>query len=360
MYLALRDLRFAKGRFALMGTVVGLITFLLVMLSGLTAGLANQSTSAVAALNANTIVFGAPEGNEPAASYPESQVNEDQLEVWRQAEGVSHAEALGISQTRLEAGGSATVAVFGAATNGALAPDNLTDGAVVVSRTVAEALSLSVGDTASISGTALRVAGIIDDQWYSHTPVVWATLTDWRTTAHVSDPDVVGTVLAATSTDEAPGAQSREEIDAQAGTVSTTRTGSYGALASFGSENGSLTMMQGFLYGISALVIVAFLTVWTIQRTRDIAVLKALGGSNGYILRDALSQAAIVLIIGAAVGAALGLGGGYLAATVAPFLISGATVVGPLAGIVLLGLAGSALAVRGVTRIDPLLALGGN
>ncbi len=47
MFLAVRDIRFAKGRFALMGSVVALITLLLVMLSGLTAGLGNQSTSAI-------------------------------------------------------------------------------------------------------------------------------------------------------------------------------------------------------------------------------------------------------------------------------------------------------------------------
>lgn len=42
MFLAIRDIRFARGRFALMGSVVALITLLLVMLSGLTAGLGNQ------------------------------------------------------------------------------------------------------------------------------------------------------------------------------------------------------------------------------------------------------------------------------------------------------------------------------
>ena len=47
VFLAIRDIRFAKGRFALMGGVVALITLLLVMLSGLTAGLADQSTSAI-------------------------------------------------------------------------------------------------------------------------------------------------------------------------------------------------------------------------------------------------------------------------------------------------------------------------
>ena len=63
MYLALRDLRFAKGRFVLMGGVVALITLLLVLLSGLTDGLGNQSTSALAAFPADQIVFGAPAGD---------------------------------------------------------------------------------------------------------------------------------------------------------------------------------------------------------------------------------------------------------------------------------------------------------
>ncbi|HSO92395.1 MAG TPA: ABC transporter permease, partial [Arthrobacter sp.] len=145
-----------------------------------------------------------------------------------------------------------------------------------------------------------------------------------------------------------------------AGTVSTTRDGSFQALGSYKSENGSLLLMQAFLYGISALVIVAFLTVWTVQRTRDIAVLKALGGSSGYVLRDAMVQAAIVLSAGAVAGGAAGAAGGVLAAGAAPFLLTPQTVLLPVAGIVVLGMAGAALAVRSITRVDPLLALGGN
>ena len=118
--------------------------------------------------------------------------------------------------------------------------------------------------------------------------------------------------------------------------------------------------MQAFLYGISALVIVAFLTVWTVQRTRDIAVLKALGGSSGYVLRDAMVQATIVLLAGAGAGGAAGVAGGALASGAAPFLLTAQTTLLPIAGIVLLGLAGAALAVRSITRVDPLLALGGN
>ncbi|WP_237723796.1 hypothetical protein [Dermacoccus nishinomiyaensis] len=47
MFLATRDLAYAKGRFALIGGVIALITLLVVMLTGLAAGLAKESVSAI-------------------------------------------------------------------------------------------------------------------------------------------------------------------------------------------------------------------------------------------------------------------------------------------------------------------------
>lgn len=54
MFLALREIVTARGRFFLIGGVVALITLLLVMLSGLTQGLSKQNTSALEALGENT------------------------------------------------------------------------------------------------------------------------------------------------------------------------------------------------------------------------------------------------------------------------------------------------------------------
>jgi len=182
-------------------------------------------------------------------------------------------------------------------------------------------------------------------------------LGDWRRFAHISGTDAAATVIAVTTHGGKLGV---DAANAAAGTVSTTREGSFQALGSYKSENGSLLLMQAFLYGISALVIVAFLTVWTVQRTRDVAVLKALGGSSRYVLTDAMVQAAVILLAGAAAGGMLGVAGGALAAGAAPFLLSPQTTLLPVAGIVVLGLAGAALAVRSIIRVDPLLALGGN
>ncbi|MCZ4103600.1 ABC transporter permease, partial [Streptomyces sp. H39-C1] len=56
MFVALRDIRFAKGRFALMGVVVTLITTLVVFLYGLTGGLGRDASSAVDELPVTDIV----------------------------------------------------------------------------------------------------------------------------------------------------------------------------------------------------------------------------------------------------------------------------------------------------------------
>lgn len=368
VFLAIRDIRFAKGRFAMMGGVVALITLLLVMLSGLTAGLAEQSTSAIGKLGAaagapvDTVVFGAPGSNAPKASFTESTVTAAQAESWRNRPGVRAAEPVGITQTRAQGAGAGSgttnVAVFGVAPGSGLAPVDVAAGTAVVGASVAEALTLEQGDALSISGVELAVAAVVEDQWYAHMSVVWTALPAWSGLAHVSDGGQLATVIAVTYQD---GAEVDEAAaDAAANTVSASRTDSFQALGSFKSENGSLTLMQAFLYGISSLVIVAFLTVWTIQRTRDIAVLKAMGAPGAYILRDAMTQAAIVLVAGAGLGGIAGVAAGLLAAQAAPFLLSPATTLLPVVGIVALGLAGAALAVRRVTKIDALLALGGN
>ena len=376
MYLAIRDIRFAKGRFALMGAVVALITLLLVMLSGLTAGLGNQSTSALAALPADQLVFSAPAGSVPKASFTESEVTRTQQAQWAARDGVARADALGISQSRFQALGAggvpartASVAVFGSEPGTGLAPVPLSEGTVAVGAGLAADLDLSVGSRASVGGSDLIVTAIVPEQWYSHTGVVWTTLADWQKLAHIPDGGAA-TVLAVkfgsdTGKLDAGKSDAGTGVDipaanTAAGTLSTTVDGSFQALGSYKSENGSLLLMQAFLYGISALVIVAFLTVWTVQRTRDIAVLKALGGSARYILRDAMAQAALVLLAGAAAGGLAGVAGGILASRAAPFLLTPGTSLLPIAGIVLLGLAGAALAVRNVARVDPLIALGGN
>ena len=373
MFLSLRDITFAKGRFALLATVVALITLLLVLLTGLTQGLGHQNTSALEKLDAQRIVLTAPPGDSGTPSFTTSSIDRDQVKAWKDAVGEDSVERLGITQTSIRSGdessdgdaskrADATAAAAMAlepgtslasrvtATSGASHPGK---GETVLSTKLAEDMSVSVGDTVSMGGTTLKVAGVAKNEYYSHVPVAWMSTEDFAAVAHTG-PNEQATALALTT---------REVPDSTPGdtdTVALSTKDSLAALPAYQSERGSLLMMQGFLYGISALVVISFLTVWTIQRTRDIAVLRALGASRGYVVGDSVVQAAVVLTLGVLVGGALGLLGGMLAGSAVPFELGVASVALPMVGVLVLGLLGSLLAVRRVSTVDPMIALGGN
>ena len=355
MFLALRDLRHAKGRFALIGSVVALITVLVGFLSGLTMGLAEQNVSAITAISADRMVFSLSTDGEPT-NYADSAVSRADARQWTDQPGVTRVQPLGISQGRLLAGdGRAAVAVFGTDTPvGTEAASRR--GQVSVPSTIADDLGgVNTGDTVTIAGREFTAQVTTDDAWYSHLAVVRVTLADWQSLQSGGESAPYATVLAvsATGTDFAA-------ADAETATSSAGILQSLASLGSFRSEIGSLLLMVAMLFGISALVVGAFFSVWAVQRQPDVAVLKALGASNRMLIADALGQAAILLALGVGIGIGLTALLGTLAGAALPFVLSPLTTLVPALLMILLGLAGAAFALRSVTQADPLTALGSN
>ncbi|MGW7099327.1 ABC transporter permease [Streptomyces sp. NPDC054838] len=357
MFVAWRDLRFAKGRFALMGAVVLLITLLVGLLSGLTSGLARENISAVTALPATHLSFAAPAGGQKV-SFTNSQLPESAWRTWRTRSGVRMAEPLAVRTANAVSGErTAAVSAFGVDPAGRLAPagSHLAPGRVVLTEKAAGELGgLRPGARLRVGPLDLTVAAVSGTAAFSHTPVVWMDLGDWQRVGNQGAAAAVATVIAL----DAPGADLGAG-DAAAGTRTETVDGALAAIGSYTSENGSLQLMRGFLFAISALVIGAFFTVWTIQRSGDIAVLKALGASTGYLLRDALGQAVVMLAAGTGLGTALAAGAGALiSGGDVPFVLDAATVLVPAVVMIALGALGAALSIRRITAVDPLTALG--
>ena len=359
MFVAWRDLRSARGRFVLIGSVVALITLLVGFLAGLTGGLATQDVSAVLGLPGDRLVLQQPVDGKP--SFSESSIGTSTVAAWRDTAGVDGVTPVGIAQGRATgARGSSAVAValFGVP-HGAprsvttdLAP--ATDDTVGLSSGAAADLHVGVGDRVTITGTTYRVATVGGDAWYSHTPVVALSPDAWAQADRRLGGDGTATVLAVSGTPDWAAAAARTHTAAASPLMSLP------ALQTFTSEVGSLGLMIVMLFGVSALVVGAFFTVWTMQRSADIAVLKALGASDASLVRDALGQAFVVLVVGIGVGIGLVSVLGALAGGALPFLLSPLTTVLPATVMVVLGLAGAAVALRTVTRADPLTALGSN
>ncbi|MFD4433411.1 ABC transporter permease [Nocardia sp. NPDC058497] len=347
MFVALRDLRAARGRFLLITTVVLLVAVLVSFLSGLTAGLAHQNISAVQGVDADQVVF-AETGADP--SFDSSVLTEQQVARWQSAGGIT-ATPIGISRARAEHAGAnpEQVALFGGDPSAFSNRPATAPGAVVLSSAAARELAAGTGDTILLAGHEFTVAGVAGDEWYSHTPVIWTSMRDWQAASPRSG---AATVLAVTG--DAP----RDDLDTEAGTHTVPARDAVQAIGSYQAENSSLTLMTVLLFAISALVIGAFFTVWTVQRQPDIATLKALGATTGSLAVDALAQAAIVLAAGVTIGLGITAVASLFLGDAMPFVLSPSTTLVPALALILLGLLGAAVALRFLFTTDPLTALG--
>src|SRR3546814_11212952 len=88
---------------------------------------------------------------------------------------------------------------------------------------------------------------------YSHTPVLWLALDDWRAVTGADAPTVVAT---------------SEAADVPEGYTSVALGDSLRAIGSYSSQNASLRLSRGFLLVIPPLVFGAFFTAWPQQHSR--------------------------------------------------------------------------------------------
>ncbi|MFG2090332.1 MULTISPECIES: FtsX-like permease family protein [unclassified Spirillospora] len=375
MFLALRELRFARVRFGLMGAVIALISVLMVMLSGLSEGLVKDGVSGLQNIPVTSFAFERDVQHD--AAFSRSVVDVSAVEKWRDRPGVADAAPYGnlLVNTEGQRGTEIDLALFGVRPDSFLAPQvdegarlNEPDG-VVVSATALDA-GLRVGDTITVDrlGTRLRIVGSTGRQdTFGHVDIGYVPLATWqRLKAGVGPddpmPEHATRDITAVAVQAEPGATvDLAAGDRAAGTESLTIDESFGASPGYTAETTTLQLIQGFLYAISALVAGAFFAVWAIQRRHEVAVLRAMGASGGWVLRDALTQAFILLLAAVAVGAAIGVAlGALMTGGGVPFALSAPNVAAAAAGLIVLGLAGAGAAVARIASIDPATALGGN
>lgn len=348
MFFALRDLRTARWRFALITGVVLLLAVLVAGLLGLTAGLANQSVSALRALGSGGASFVLPADESGPVDIDRAALSDEQLAAVTASD--PDAVPVGIARVNLDDGtetGVSAVAVGLAAPVGSVSPPP--GGAALVSDGVDDELGAGVSSI-GVGGTDLAVAGQAGDLWHSHSPVVVTDLDTWRDLAPRGGP---ATTMAVSAGAVAPGL-----VGDGSGLSLVDDDGLVDALPSHRAENTSLNTMTSMLLAVTALVVGAFFAVWGMQRRRDVAVLKALGASTAAVIRDSVGQAAIVLAVGVGGGVAIAAIFGLAVDGAVPFVVSAGTTLLPAAILGVLGLAGAAVSLRPVVTADPNSALG--
>src|SRR5690606_28854554 len=144
MFLALRELSFARGRFALMGLVVALIAILMVLLSGLSVGLVNDGVSGLQRMPVTSFAF--QDKVTKDAAFSRSVIEIDSVETWPGQPGVAEAAPLGntLVYGRTDQDVEIDLALFGVELGSFLDPEAATgsahagEGEVVISETAAD------------------------------------------------------------------------------------------------------------------------------------------------------------------------------------------------------------------------------
>lgn len=378
MFLAVRELRFARGRFALMGAVIALISVLIVLLSGLSSGLVNDGVSGLKALPATAFAFDA--GTMKDNAFSRSVVDDKQLAAWKKSPGIADAEPMGVNIVNgvTDEGMQIDLTLFGVEPQGFLVPQlssgrNLgsVDGIVVSESLRDHGVELGTVVTLDRSDVKLTVIGFTQGQaTFGHVDVAYLPLDTWRLiAAGLSKPGAPTTgqidamhfpfssVVALRAADGAK--PDFAAIDASAGTTTMTLSEAFNASPGYEAETLTLSMIQVFLHAICALVVGAFFMVWTIQRSHDIAVLRAMGSSSRYLVRDSLAQAATLLVGFTVVGVVVGVAMGAMMPAAMPFDLEARPIAVASGLAILLGMIGAAVAVLRITRIDPLPGDGG-
>lgn len=362
MYLGLRDLRVAKGRFALVGAVIGLVALLATVLSGLANGLVDDGISGLRALPITHLAF--QEGAE--SSFSRSTLTSDALAPFAAADGIE-ATPVGVSflNAASDDGGTIDIALFGVDPDGFLAASSAAgeasadgggiEGNLVLSDELEDEVAIGERFTVPGSDEALPVVGFTYSGTYGHVPIAYTSLDTWQHLQY--GDDARGRFSAVALRVDGGAGVDLAALDGTAGTETGTKEDAFAGSPGFSAETATMTLIRGFLLVISALVVGAFFTVWTVQRTRQIGLLKALGASTWYVVRDAVGQLAVVLLVSVLAGTLAGLGLGSLVGDDVPFSFAAGSVLASALALAVVGLAGSLVALRKLTRVDPVISL---
>ena len=362
MFLALREIRHSKLRFALITGVIVMVSSLVFILSGLANGLSTGNKQAIQAMPIDAMVINA------GSDYllDRSEVPSGAADEIASLDGISEVEPLGVSNANIKAAGSSNVlgvSFFGIEQDGMVQPsvvngDNFTgaDNGVVIDKSLTDD-GIGLGDTfiAEPSGTELTVVGVTENQSYRLAPTVFMPLELWQEMQPKQegvDADAVTAILVRGDSDA---------IDAIPDTVDETMVASKSQVINNipgeSEQNSTLLLIQVFLVVIAAGIIASFFYILTLQKMPELGVMKAIGTETSYLARTLLLQVFILALAGVLLGISIADTIAIFIRGSVPFDITAQRMA--LFGGILLVVAvlGTVLSLTRIARVDPLDAI---
>ncbi|GIO70313.1 ABC transporter permease [Paenibacillus cookii] len=371
MYLAIREMRFAKVRYSLIAVIMLLVAFLVLFVTGLARGLAYDNAASIQNMDATHFMM----EKDSNRRFTRSQLSGQVLVQAGSIAGLQNVQPLGVKMTTVTAEGTAgklDVTLLGIRPEGWLMP-KVTEGAAITSNGTGQVLAdrklkdsgIGLGTVLvdQASGLKWTVSGFVSDESFSHSPAVFLNERDWQRLqlGAMARPGAGGAGDGKTYNAIAVKAnkhQAEQLAAAFPDTEIVTKSDAVSAIPGYKEEQGSLWMMIIFLFIISSFVLAVFFYVITIQKSSQFGILKAIGTRTAYLVRSVTLQVLLLsagsLIVSVLLVQAIeaALPGGM------PFQLKSSTLAYTSGAFIAMSLAGSLLSVWKVTKIDALDAIG--
>ena len=368
MFLALREMRRAVVRFALLMASVGLLVFLILFQQTLQNGLITSFVGAIENQSAPVLVYSV----DGRRNLQGSVITPPLQEQITATDGVGRSGRIGqgtFSVTTDE--GLTTASIIGYDTEGLGSPETMVAGRLPDAPGEAVALDSSadegfaIGDTIAVEpgGYEIEIVGQAERIGLQATPTLFTLYDTFAEAVPSANPDATGVLPAAIALEPADGVTPEQLVTAvnDASPDADALTGVEAAEETPGVAQIRQSFQVIFLlYGLVVpLVTGLFFLIITLQKANSLTLLRAIGAPGSVLVRSLLIQVLIVLAVGIGIG--VGLYAPLANARLGDIPLSfqtGAVVFWSVL-LVVLGVISSLVAARRVLSIDPIEATTG-
>ena len=343
--ITFRDLEYRRRQFAIAVVGAGLAFALTLVLTGMSAGFRHEASATVGAIDAGAWVL--PRG----VSGPFTSQSTMPADVARQVVGGGQAEALVrfTHAARLPDGDSVNATVIGHSI-GALGDPVWGRGPVSLPRgqaVVDERLGVDRGDRVTLGSHTLRVIRVVHDRTaFGGQPILFVSLRQAQEIGFGGKP-LASAIVTRGQPQHVPSG------------FAVVGNGEVRAdmLKPLDGAVGSIDFFRLLMWLLAAVIIAAVTYLSALERLRDFAVLKAVGGSTRALLLSLSAEAVISSLLAAALGAAVAqvLAPGFpLPIVIEPSAYLALPLLAMAVGVI-----ASLAALRRAMRVDPALAFSG-
>ncbi|MBB3072553.1 putative ABC transport system permease protein [Paenibacillus baekrokdamisoli] len=358
----MRELKYAKGRYFLIGLIMVLVAWLTFIVSGLASGLSSDNASILKDMNADYFVLQADSDHK----LTRSTLAIEKLDEVRKLDRAIQAEPL--AQTMLsvyqnDSKKKMDIALFGVDPKGTLMP-SITEGKLmsadneVVLDSSLKEKGIQLGDTLGDKelGIEWKVVGFTKNQKFSHTPVAFMNMDHYENLMKTSFGKKTASYSSIVVTTSSLTKDSLQKSLSDVEVI--TKKEAVQGIPGFKEEQGSLTMMIAFLIVIAAFIQAVFFYVITLQKISQFGVLKAIGAKTSYLAVNLVGQVLLLAIVAVAISIGLTFGVSAILPESMPFEL-GSDVLSQYSGLlILVSIVGALLSLNRIAKVDAIEAIG--